>query len=105
LQHWFNPGSQDHCRQECPPSCHMNVYKAQVIKTTRLGEPKQNNFHIFYASGEMEELHEELGYDKTLFIADFGGSLSFLLGISILSIIELIESAIAGIYYNIKLYF
>ncbi len=34
---------------------------------------------------------EEWGYDRTLFVSDFGGSLGFLLGISILSILEILE--------------
>ncbi len=36
-------------------------------------------------------LTEEWSYDMTLFIADFGGSLGFLLGVSILSVLEIVE--------------
>jgi hypothetical protein len=36
-------------------------------------------------------LNEEWGYDQTLFIADFGGSLGFLLGVSILGVLEIVE--------------
>ncbi len=36
-------------------------------------------------------LTEEWNYDMTLFIADFGGSLGFLLGVSILSVLEIVE--------------
>ena len=44
-----------------------------------------------------QDMHEEWGYDMTLFIADFGGSLGFLLGVSILSVLEIIEGIILSI--------
>lgn len=42
------------------------------------------------------------GYDRTLFIGDFGGSLGFLLGISLLSLLELIEYFIVATYRFVK---
>ncbi len=41
---------------------------------------------------------EEWGYDMTLFIADFGGSLGFLLGVSILSVLEIVEGITVSAY-------
>ena len=38
----------------------------------------------------------------TLFIADFGGSLGFLLGVSILSVLEIVEGIIISIYHTLK---
>lgn len=46
----------------------------------------------------LQDLHEEWGYDMTLFIADFGGSLGFLLGVSILSVLEIVEGLILAAY-------
>jgi hypothetical protein len=43
------------------------------------------------AIARFQEMFEEWGYDRTLFVSDFGGSLGFLLGISILSILEIFE--------------
>ena len=43
-------------------------------------------------------MHEEWGYDSTLFIADFGGSLGFLLGVSILSALEIVEGVILSLF-------
>ena len=46
----------------------------------------------------LQELTEDWGYDMTLFIADFGGSLGFLLGISLLSVLEILEGLSLSCY-------
>ena len=47
-------------------------------------------------------MHEEWSYDITLFIADFGGSMGFLLGVSILSVLEIVEGIFISIYQLIR---
>lgn len=46
----------------------------------------------------MQDLQEEYGYNISGFIADFGGSLGFLLGVSILSVLEMGEGIGTAIY-------
>ena len=50
----------------------------------------------------LQELHEEWSYDITLFIADFGGSMGFLLGVSILSVVEIVEGILISICQLIR---
>lgn len=49
-----------------------------------------------------QDLHEDWGYDMTLFIADFGGSLGFLLGVSILSVLEIVEGIFMSTYKMLR---
>ena len=49
-----------------------------------------------------QDLHEEWGYDITSFIADFGGSMGFLLGISILSVLEIMEGGFISLFNFMK---
>ncbi len=89
---WTDPVSREKCSVICTQNCTMKIYKAQISKLVpHHNSDDVNEFYIFYPSGVLEELSEDWGYDMTLFIADFGGSLGFLLGISILSVLEILE--------------
>ena len=107
---WTERGSREACMRDCIPDCLLKLYKAQVSKKApiRAGympelevpPEAQAQVFIYYESGFSEQLKETWGYDMTLFIADFGGSLGFLLGVSFLSLIEIVEG-ISIVCYNI----
>ena len=102
---WTDRWTRESCVKECKPDCKIKIYRAQLVKKVPLlvdsdtEVPEHHcHLHIYYDSGFSEELNETWGYDMTLFIGDFGGSLGFLLGISILSIIEIIEGLCIFLY-------
>lgn len=46
---------------------------------------------IFYSTKVVATIEEKPGYDFSTFIADMGGSLGFLLGLSVLGFITILE--------------
>lgn len=49
---------------------------------------------IYYSSNLITEMDEVLGYDWNGFLSDIGGSMGFLLGLSVIGVITMIESGI-----------
>lgn len=49
---------------------------------------------LYYASKMVTVFEERPGYDLTQFVADMGGSLGFLLGLSVLGLIGVLEKVI-----------
>lgn len=65
-QEWFDPGSKTACREACVEPCTMNIYTAQVVKTSRI-DSMQSEFHIYFASGETQVFTSSTLLGKKLF--------------------------------------
>lgn len=96
-RNYRDKNAREHCKSSCLKHCRIRIHSAQITKEME-SRPDQSSIHIYYSSGMIQDLHEEWGYDMTLFIADFGGSLGFLLGVSILSVLEIVEGLILAAY-------
>jgi hypothetical protein len=53
-----------------------------------------SQLYLFYNSRMFQVAEERLAYDWSLFLSDLGGSLGFLLGLSVLGIIGIVERLI-----------
>lgn len=103
-RHWSDSTYVGKCNESCMASkrCITRLYKFKLMRLMDNSAPGSSYFHIYFPTGISVELEEEWGYDQTMFIADFGGSLGFLLGISILSVLEIIESAALALYRYLR---
>ncbi|KAH1016389.1 hypothetical protein HUJ04_007616 [Dendroctonus ponderosae] len=91
----------------CPKSCHVTIYTPSIISRTKLNENQDTRSFIamHYANNLVTEMKELVGYNVTAFIADIGGSLGFLLGLSVVGFIRVIERIVCSIiktYYQKK---
>jgi hypothetical protein len=57
-----------------------------------------SQLYLFYNSRWVEVAEERLAYDWSLFLSDLGSSLGFLLGLSVLGIIGIMERLIDLLY-------
>lgn len=74
----------------CLEPCYSNYYSSFVMNrkdNTGLG----SKIYIYYTSKMVTNIEELAGYDSTQFIADMGGSLGFLLGLSVIGFIVVLE--------------
>jgi hypothetical protein len=62
-----------------------------------------SQLYLFYNSRMVQVAEEHLAYDWSLFLSDLGGSLGFLLGLSVLGIIGIVERLIDLLYGNLQL--
>ena len=63
---------------------------------------KLSHIYLYYTSRRVEISEERLAYDWSLFLADLGGSLGFLLGLSVLGIIGIVERLIDMLFGNLQ---
>ncbi|XP_053960576.1 uncharacterized protein LOC128864843 [Anastrepha ludens] len=84
--------SDDDIECDCLSPCEARIYSTYIQnrKTLNLGQPR-TQIWIYYSTKLVTMIEESLGYDTTQFIADIGGSLGFLLGLSVLGLIGLME--------------
>lgn len=61
------------------------------VRSRKFTGASDSNVAIYFSSNLVTKMQEVLAYDWTLFLADLGGSLGFLLGVSVLSIIAVLE--------------
>ena len=75
--------------------CHRNIWKYKV-KYTRFDKESVNGTEIglFMPSNEVEIIQQVRLYTMTNFIADFGGYLGLLLGVSMMSLFDMILKSI-----------
>lgn len=78
----------DNC--QCHKSCFTNQYTTYMIERVKLQHP-YSQLQVYYGSGLVQQLVEGWAYDSSQFLADVGGSLGFLLGVSVLSLLHLLE--------------
>jgi hypothetical protein len=61
-----------------------------------------SQLYLFYNSRMVQVAEERLAYDWSLFLSDLGGSLGFLLGLSVLGIIGIVERLIDLLYSSLR---
>jgi hypothetical protein len=62
-----------------------------------------SQLYMFYNSRTVQVAEERLAYDWSLFLSDLGGSLGFLLGLSVLGIIGIVERLIDLLYGSLQI--
>lgn len=65
----------------------------------RDGEP-HSKVYIYYTSKMVTNLEERSSYDSSQFLADMGGSLGFLLGLSVIGFIILLEKVLGYFFLD-----
>ncbi|XP_036329166.1 uncharacterized protein LOC118741336 [Rhagoletis pomonella] len=84
--------SDDDVECNCIQRCDTRIYSTYVQnrKTMSLGA-SYTQIWIYYTTKLVSMIEESPSYDATQFIADIGGSLGFLLGLSVLGLIGILE--------------
>lgn len=59
-----------------------------------------SKIYIYYTSKMVTNIEERAGYDFSQFIADMGGSLGFLLGLSVIGLIVVVEKVLGYWFLN-----
>lgn len=90
-------GTLPPCR--CIPPCKRNYFENVVDTTYSEGfdSKNQSRVTIFYEDFTRELVIEELAYGFVPLLCDIGGSLGFFLGISVLTLIHFLETAVTYI--------
>ncbi|KAL1498216.1 hypothetical protein ABEB36_009050 [Hypothenemus hampei] len=86
----------------CLRSCHVTIYNPTII---RRNDGAENNYPnsalgMYYTNNLVTEMREVVGYSFNTFISDIGGSLGFLLGLSVVGLIKVLEKIICEIIKN-----
>ena len=74
----------------CPASCIIRIY-TPYIQNRKEKEMPDGELSVAFSSNLITMMKEVLGYDWNLFLADLGGSLGFLLGVSVLGALGALE--------------
>ncbi|CAD7085902.1 unnamed protein product [Hermetia illucens] len=87
----------------CPDPCQSTIYSAFVMNRKDLvGQLKPyTQIWLYYTSRLVTIIEERPGYDLSQFVADIGGSIGFLLGLSVLGFIEILEKIAAILLLSI----
>lgn len=77
----------------CLEPCESVIYSAFVVSRRELAQRSQtgSKLFIYYTSRMVTNIEERTAYDSSQFLADMGGTLGFLLGLSIIGIITALE--------------
>lgn len=59
-----------------------------------------SRIYIYYTSKMVTNIEERAGYDSSQFVADMGGSLGFLLGLSVIGLIVVLEKFLGYWFLN-----
>lgn len=59
-----------------------------------------SKLYIYYTSKMVTNIEERAGYDFSQFVADMGGSLGFLLGLSVIGLIVVLEKILGYWFLN-----
>ncbi|XP_043199244.1 acid-sensing ion channel 4-A-like [Amphibalanus amphitrite] len=87
----------DECARRCPQRCDVTMFKTQEIQTrTNTFRISKGKLHLFYASKELFLREEKWAYELTALVGEVGGSLGITLGLSLLTVVEIIEFLIYG---------
>ncbi|XP_063241963.1 uncharacterized protein LOC134542044 [Bacillus rossius redtenbacheri] len=81
----------------CPRPCKSVLYQSFVLNRrnmTNSMDPNLSQLYVFYSSHIVKNIREHYSYNWNSFLADLGGSLGFLLGLSVIGLIELLEKAV-----------
>lgn len=87
-----------HCG--CLKPCDTTIYSSFVMnrKPMKREDQPYSKIYIYYTSKMVSILEERSSYDSSQFIADLGGSLGFLLGLSVIGFIIFLEK-ILGYFF------
>ncbi|RZC33625.1 uncharacterized protein BDFB_002538 [Asbolus verrucosus] len=87
-----------HC--VCRYSCNNTIYKYHIGSRKEADKimGMSSTINIFFSSNLVPIVSEVTSYDWNIFLADVGGSLGFLLGLSVIGVITVIEEVIKLIF-------
>ncbi|KAI4456294.1 amiloride-sensitive sodium channel-related [Holotrichia oblita] len=77
----------------CPQACNIKIY-SHYIHSIKDITRATCEITIKFNSNLVTTMKEVLGYDWNLFLSDLGGSLGFLLGISVLGLVNMFEETV-----------
>jgi len=77
------------------------IMKRKPMETT-VPNARFSQLYLFYNSRLVQVAEERLAYDWSLFLSDLGSSLGFLLGLSVLGIIGIVERLIDLLYGSLQ---
>ncbi|XP_022903291.1 acid-sensing ion channel 4-A [Onthophagus taurus] len=96
----YDGAGKDYIKQcNCPKACRINAYTSFLENRRDIDLPR-SELSITFSTNIVTLMKEILGYDWNLFLSDLGGSLGFLLGISVIGIIGTLENFINAIRKN-----
>ncbi|KAH8392305.1 hypothetical protein KR215_005485 [Drosophila sulfurigaster] len=76
----------------CLQPCESRIYTTYIQSRKTFDQPEPRTLiYIYYTTKLISMIEERPSYDTTQFIADVGGSLGFLLGLSVLGLIGILE--------------
>ncbi|KAJ8923288.1 hypothetical protein NQ315_001845 [Exocentrus adspersus] len=77
----------------CLMNCNITIYSTKIVNRKEMDERNAPNsmISLYYSSNLVTTLSEVVGYDWNQFLSDIGGSLGFLLGLSVIGLISMIE--------------
>lgn len=89
-----------HC--ECLKPCDTTIYSSFVMNRKPLKRDFEpySKVYIYYTSKMVTNLEERSSYDSSQFLADMGGSLGFLLGLSVIGFIILMEKFLGYLFLD-----
>ncbi|KAF5308059.1 hypothetical protein FQR65_LT06434 [Abscondita terminalis] len=79
----------------CVRNCRTTLY-LPLVQSIREIDHTEWSLKIYYSSNLIAQMEEVVGYDFNNFVSDLGGSLGFLLGLSVLGAVGLIENVISS---------
>lgn len=83
---WLNYTRE--CNHKCLRKCDGRVFEGKVIRSFESEDSTLTEVILHFPSGLYTFLREDQGYDESMFLADLGGSLGFMLGISVITFLE-----------------
>ena len=86
LYDFFESVSRIPCK--CPKLCEETVYRATLKKTADYKKRILTFLTVYFEKQEIAERTELAAYDRTRFLADVGGLVGLLVGMSLLSVFE-----------------
>lgn len=83
----------------CFEPCYSVIYSAYVMsRRSYFSAAPGSKMYIYYTTKMVTNIDEMPGYNLSQFVADMGGSLGFLLGLSVIGLIVVIEK-ILGVWF------
>ena len=80
-----------HCDQQ-PTSCSQYIYETSADSYAVADQPLCVRYKIFFTDMTYEETKEEFTYDVVSLLCDIGGTLGLLLGASVLTVVQIVDS-------------
>lgn len=84
----------------CQISCNITIYGAQILsrKEADFYVKPGSNINLYFLSNLITTMEEVIGYDWNSFLSDIGGSLGFLLGLSVIGTITIAENFLQMVF-------